>query len=221
MNPTAGDNVAFIRQLISQHLEGILPVEGLVVPGTWDPVNKTVHVQVGHTLTLINDENGDQILTHQPIPLLTPFVGAHGGPVGNERCIVFPFDGGKVCLLFAGHENVPEPSIPSGELHGYFRNRDNTANETRFTKVQDDATRVGHDQAVIVESPQFLVGMEQSADDNALVRKEDLQQAINDVTNYVQQAFDNFAKVVQAGSGAPPPNVQQATAQASQTSYSK
>lgn len=221
MQPTAGDNVAFIRQIIAQSMEGHQPVEGLVVPGSWDPAQKTVHVQVGHTLTLIKDENGDQVINHQPVPLLTPFVGLHGGPVGNERCIIIPFMGGVAAILFAGSERQPEPSVPSGELHGYYRNADGTVQRERFAKIQQDATRLGHDQAVIVESPQHLVGMETSADDNAVVRKKDLQRAIDDALSAVHQAMQQGYSACQPGSGVPTPQIQQVTTQASQTSYTK
>lgn len=219
MSATNGDLVALIRSIVEQHLiDRFTPFSGIVM--NWDPSTGTVHVWRGDTLGAMDGSDPDaEALVHTPIPLLTRHVSDQSGPIGGERCIVFPYDGGYFALLHNGKND--SPGAPAGESWLGLRSFDANLAAQCFARVQVDATRVGHAQKVVVKSPQFLVGMEQSVDGKAVVRKEDLQQAMDELTKNVQSALNTGFNAVQAGTGAPAPTVAKATANASETAYTE
>jgi hypothetical protein len=216
---TSGDFVGFIRQIVEQHLTGKdKPFDGVVAPGSWNPADGTIHVMRGETLTLGDQSDPDaQALLHQPIPLLTLHVGLQGAPIGYERVVVFPYDGGYVAFLRVDTDD--SPNIQAGEVGMHLRSFDQSLVAKCFARVQNDATRLGHAQKVVVASPVFSVGSENTDSDNGISRKQDNQQLANDIISAVQQAFNQFAQTVQPGSGTAPPTVNSVTAQSSTTSY--
>lgn len=219
MAATFGDFIAFVRKIAkSRHLP--LPMEGLIVPDTWNPVNCTAHVLVGHTGSLF-DSDTDQVIVLNPVRIVTNHVGDQGGPIGNERCIVFPYEDGHtyVAMLFSDQQDTP--NVPAGEKHTYLRSLDVSLAMACFIKVQTDATRIGHQRKVVLQAPVINFGVEESSYDQGVVIQKLLQQGFDDLTQNVQQALNQGFQSCQPGSGVPPPTIAQTTAQGSRTSFSK
>jgi hypothetical protein len=177
---------------------------------------------VGHTGALDSSEPDSQPVIHRDVPLLTNHIGDQGGPIGNERAILFPIEDSHtfVALLFCDDQDSPQAA--AGEKHLHLRSQDMQIALACFLKIQQDATRIGHQRKVTVLAPQVVLGMDESEDPNGIVRKQDLQKAVDDaLQTAVQNAFNAFARTVQPGSGAPPPTVAHVTAESSTNAFAK
>lgn len=218
---TGGDFVAFFRSLINQRPIPS-PLEGIVVPGSWNPQKATVHILVGTTGALDPSEPDSQPIIHRDVPLLTNHIGDQGGPIGNERAILFPIEDQHtfVAMLFCDDQDSPQAA--AGEKHLHLRAQDVQLALACFLKIQSDATRIGHQQKVTVLAPQVILGMDDASDDDALCRKKDVQKAVDDaLQTAVQNAFNQFARTVQPGSGVAPPTVDRVSVDASTNAFAK
>jgi hypothetical protein len=219
VNASYADFVAVVRMIMEQQ-EPSGAIEGIIDGASYDPKKGTVTVLVGHTATLdgANDALNEQ-LKIQNVPLPTAQVGVQGGPIGLERCVLIRVRGGWRLSLEHGEDD--SPGVAPGEYEIHLRDQDPNAVKHCAVKVQKDATRLGHTQKISALAPRVILGQDDAADSLGLVRKQDLQQAVDDMKNYVQNAFNQLAQTVQSGAGVPPPTVQHVTAQSSTTSFTK
>jgi hypothetical protein len=118
------------------------------------------------------------------------------------------------------HDSDDSPNAQPGEWHAHLRDTDQSRVTVCFVAVQQDATRVSHDQKCVVIAPIVVLAKEDAVDGEQIVRKKDLQQAVDDAIANTQDALNQLANMVQAGDGVPAPNIDNVTAEASDTSYS-
>lgn len=212
------DLVALIRQLIAQALlERQEAVEGFV--SGYDPDSATIHATVGTTGTLDDDEDPDaQTLRHQPVPLLLSSLNAQGGPLGVDRVVLIPYEGGPAALHIAGPDDAL--GVPAGEYHIFLRDAILGTVRDAFLKVQSDATRIGHTKKISALAPVIIFGADDPNDAVAVIRLTDLQNALDGQRQATQNAINQLAASVQAGSGVAPPTIAQTQAQGSKTTFS-
>jgi len=217
MPPSSPTDLVTTILELSQQNQTPLPTEGVV--HSYDPTEGTVTVFDGLTgaVELSATEHEEPIIYHD-IPLLTNHIGAQGGPIGGERCLIIPFHGGKAAMLYHGGDD--SPGVPPGENHIYLRSKVQALALQAFLKVQVDATRLGHQRKLTFLAPIVVLGADASADVIAIVRKKDLLQFKRDVLQSVQQALNEACKNAAAGNGIPPPTIADVNVQASQTGFS-
>lgn len=224
MNPQFyhNDLLHFAAQAASQ-----MPVpnglEGFIVPGSFNPDDGTVHVTIGNTYA-INQDEFDAPLTLPNIRISTGHIGTLGGPIGGERCVLHPVEGGFVATLV--HDEDDAPGVQAGEWWAMRRQDPSQLGgqpQQTFVKLQNDGVaRVGGQNRTALIAPRVALGYDDATDNNdGVMRISDGQQLANNIINAVQTAFNNFAKTVQQGSGAPPPILDQQTATGSGTVYAK
>jgi hypothetical protein len=199
-----------------------------IITGAWIakdmPDAGTVQAIDGTTLALHDDpDSPDQpgsALKHRCI-LLSPGIGIQAGPQGGERCILIPLeDNGYGCLMVQGQDDAI--GVPAGEI---WIQRDDPTNtppttQKQFLKIQTDgATRIGAAAKIALLCSVVNLGAESLQADDGVVRKADLQKAINDVLKEMNQMFSSLARTVQPGSGVPPPQSQNIEVEASTTVY--
>ena len=190
---------------------------GMIVNGSFDPKLGTVKVLFGSDM-LQFDASGnllpvDQLPARGPYPLLTPWLGVQGAPVGGERCVVIPAAGSWVVAITHWDDS---PGIEAGEF---------IAQSMRFPDshlhLKNDGSAVHKAQTVaIVTAPQVLLGETSLSGSDGVVRQSDLQSAIDALQSAVQTALNTLAQTVQAGGGVPAPSVASTTVQASSITFS-
>lgn len=221
MSATAGDFVAFIRQIAQQsaaqtHHEA---VEGLVQPGSWDPAAGTVKVIVGTTGTLQDGADPDETTLYpDPVPVMTSHIGSQGAPLGLERVILLRYEGGLVALY--KHDVDDSLGALAGEHFTQLRSADPAAALASFVKVQHDATRIGHVLKTSILAPTVVLGVDDAAPGLGLMNQAMTTELKDAIIQVVQEAINTLAARVQAGSGVPPPHIADVAVTASETSYS-
>ncbi len=190
---------------------------GMIVNGSFDPKLGTVKVLFGSDM-IQYDASGnlipvDQLPARGPYPLLVPWLGVQGAPVGGERCVVIPAAGTWVVAMTHWDDS---PGIEAGEF---------IAQSMRFPDshlhLKNDGTSVHKGQtAAIVTGPQVYLGEMTSQGADGVVRQSDLQLAINALQQAVQTALNTLAQTVQPGGGVPAPDVADTTVQASTITHS-
>lgn len=190
---------------------------GMIVNGSFDPRLGTVKVLFGSDMLQYDASENlipvDQLPARGPYPLLTPWLGVQGGPVGGERCVAIPAAGSWVVAVTHWDDS---PGIEAGEF---------IAQSMRFPDshlhLKNDGSTVLKGQTVsIVTAPQVLLGETSASGNDGVVRQADLQAAIDALQNAVQTALDTLAQAVQPGSGVPAPDVASTTVTASSITFS-
>lgn len=210
------DEIAGVGLAAMRH-EGPLPVACFIADGTFDPKNDTAEVWIGSEMVQYDDA-GD-LIPKEKLPTFGPFPvinlpGQQKGLVGGERCYVIPVDGGGLIAL-ASYDDAP--AVNPGEWMQQHR-----AHPDSQFYLKNDGTAVHSAQKrAIVTGPRVCLGEDDSSGDDGVVRKSDLQKAIDDALHTaVQNAFNEFSRTVQPGSGAPPPTVAQVHVQSSEVTFS-
>jgi hypothetical protein len=110
----ASDLVALITRVcyrvISQQR---VPLEGVIVPGSYNKTNGTVEVILGHTDSIPQGMVAGP-LSHPILKLLTPINGLQGGPRGGERCLIIPRGRGNWGVTL-DHWTDDSPGADAGE----------------------------------------------------------------------------------------------------------
>jgi hypothetical protein len=142
MSTHVGDLMALIQSVARDHPVPIAR-EGVVASGSWQGVPNpgadseagTVQVIFGDTAAISPDEEGDQPIVHQNIPVATTHLGDQYGPVGGERVVIIPTNSGYLALLRHGDDDTP--GAPSGERWISHRNAEGQYDST--IKLTNDA----------------------------------------------------------------------------------
>jgi hypothetical protein len=93
----------------SQHAPGLL--EGIVISGSWNPVEATIEAVIGDTYAFIAD-SGDRFVTIIAT-MATGQIGDQYGPIGGERVLLYQTQSGWVAKLEHGYDDSPQ--APMGE----------------------------------------------------------------------------------------------------------
>ena len=211
-------------------------IEGVVIPGTWSAATGTAQVQILETMAIPQD-GGDAPVIVQAKQLSTQW-GAQYGPVGNERCILFRTGEGWAYLIIHDYDDVPMP--PSGETWNIHYGPNIQANAA--IKMTNDGSAAGDGKGGVSITLAELItlatagGLKVVCDDNAgvvslgstglnsnqgVVRKSDLQTAINNVIANTNMAISQLAARLQGGAGVAPSTVSAVTATGSTTVLSE
>lgn len=196
-----------------------LAIGGMISPGSYNPADGTAKVLFGSEMVNEADDSTPDApklvppVESPPYPIATQSLGAQFGPTGGERCFVLPVDGGGIIFLVHYDDS---PGVDAGE----HLIRHPAHIKSKLHLKNDGSTTLGAETQVQVVAPQVYLGERSSNGNDGVVRLEDLQNATNAIISAVQTAFNTFARTVQPGSGAPAPNVQSVTAQASDVSFS-
>jgi hypothetical protein len=81
-------------------------LDGVVVPGSYNPADGTCDVAIGDTLALPADGIAGPIILKQ-IQILTPAVGVQTGPLGMERTLLIPRQSGWAAIVEHGTDDSP------------------------------------------------------------------------------------------------------------------
>lgn len=195
--------------------------EGFVVPGSFDPKDGTVHVTIGNTYAIDQNEF-DSPLTLPNIRIATGHVGMMGGPIGGERVALHPIEGGFIATLYHDEDDVP--GLKAGEWCAMLRQDPAVLGnqpQPTFIKLQNDGVaRIGGQNNIALISPQVTLGFDGNPQNTlGVVRQSDLQDVADKIIKAVQTAFNNFAKTVQPGSGVPAPTLDKQTAGSSSSVF--
>lgn len=191
-----------------------------VVPNSWDPVEGTVRVISGNGIVDQDGADPDaDPLFFEPVPISSMHIGVQGGPIGFERGVAIPVDDGWRVLLDHGPDD--SPNAQAGEFHAHLRSMDENQTRSCYVKVQTDAVRLSHTKRICALAQTVELGQENIARDGYRIsRDSDVQQAINDLRQAVQNVINSLCQHVQPGTGIPPPQVASVTAHGSQTAFS-
>jgi len=218
---TSADVISLIRMVVAEQLEQIKQgIEGVVVPGSYDPKNGWIDVLLGHSATLGEDgDTANEKIIVQHVPLLTNHVGDLGGPIGGERCVLIPIRGSWRVVLEHGPDD--SPNAPQGEKWIHLRDVDPQLAKAAYLRIQRTGSRVAHPLKVVLLAPTVNLGLEDGTPDNGVARLSDLRAAIEGVIHSTQDAFSDLARRVQTGSGTPAPAVAPVAPTASITTFAK
>lgn len=142
-------------------------LEGVVVEGSWNPVDGTIQVQEGSSYAILGDD-GDQPVIITAI-LNNTSKGQQGPPVGGERVTVRASQSGWTATLQNSYNESPQ--TPAGEWWQVHRNA--VGEIIAYTKQTNDAFAVGDGLA----SSQHLAGALHSMETTAgqkIVARDDL-----------------------------------------------
>jgi hypothetical protein len=120
MNSESADLVALIHVIVQQALANQpRGVEGVIVPGSYNPADGTVTVEYAHTGALAQGVAASP-LRRPNYPLLSTTHGRQSGPRGGERCTIVPRAGGFGVVL--EHDLDDSPGAQAGEEYYVHRN---------------------------------------------------------------------------------------------------
>jgi hypothetical protein len=201
-------------------------LHGIVVPGSYVPTPPlqdgnpagTLMARIGTSMAIeLDGSDGPlDVLCY----LLTPYNGLQGGPIGGERCLLFPTeDGAYGCLIYQSNDDTP--GAPAGELWLQRYTADiEPPDQKQYVRIQTDGcVRVGAAAKFVVLAPVVNLGLEDSQADDGVVTRRDMQAALNAQQQVFQSALNALCKYLQTGQGVPPPNVGSVSAQASMTVF--
>ena len=126
--------------LISQALAQNPPPiarDAVVVGGSYQPKDGTAQSMLGDTYA-ITGLDGDQYIP-QPADVATTQIGDQYGPVGGERVVLIPTQGGPVKLFI--HDEDDSPRAPAGERWITHRNANGQADS--YLKHKNDGPTAG------------------------------------------------------------------------------
>jgi hypothetical protein len=89
-----------------------MPREGIGQNGSYNPADGSVDIIQGDTYNQFLDQ-GDTPLPHKSVPIAVPHVGDQYGPLGDERYIIVPVQGGMLAIPHHGPDD--SPGAPAGE----------------------------------------------------------------------------------------------------------
>lgn len=116
-------------------------LEGVVIDGSWDPVNGTVQVQEGASYSVFGD-SGDQPMIITAM-LINPSKGQQGPPVGGERATCWQSQSGWKATLENSYDESHQ--TPAGEW--WQVHVDANGQIDAFYKIHNDAFNTGDAQA--------------------------------------------------------------------------
>lgn len=203
------DVISAVR-LLARQTHVPVSFEGTVVPDSWNAQAGTVDVLIGDTAGYTDDDSENPLVL-QGVPLSTPAYGFQHGPVGGERATVVTA-GGSDWRASIDYDEDDSPGTPAGE-HWWVRFALGLADltvqsfvkHTKDGESQGDAKgglRLGSAFVSIVTSLLMLGAEGLDKTKRAAIAKEDLDNAL---ASYTQSVIAPLCARLQSGSGVPPP----------------
>ncbi len=212
------DFINHVRQAIQQDMPPPAS-QVVIVPGSYNPADGTVTVWSGLDLAA-QDEEGNLVGPTEfgPYPLLTPGLGVQAPPVGWERAVAFPTEGGWAVAIVHYDDS---PGIAPGEYISRLYTDTNTKVYLKRDTPTAGSLHATASTEIEVNAPLVFLGESQSAGNDGVVRFQDLQDALTNITQAFQQALNTLASQVQPGSGVTAPSVDTPQATSSVQVFSK